>query len=775
MKTIREVLFIFVIILIFSSCFSPWGGDTGTFSISIGGSGSGRYMWNGIETDNLVHVISLEGPGPKQDKTVLRGVRTVQFSVVPGLWNITIKAYNGEVKDENLVAVGSEAVDIKPGPNDTITITMGAPKNTLFEMVFVPGGSFQMGDDGYIYSRPVHTVTLSDFYIGKYEVTQEQYEAVMGINPSGNTTGADEGEVQEKRPVENVSWADTIEFCNKLSSLEGLTPVYTITGTTVTADWSKNGYRLPTEAQWEYAARGGNGSPGNYTYAGSNDPNEVAWYSDNSGGKTHEVGKKTPNGLGLHDMSGNVWEWCWDWYGEYTNEDKTDPTGPSLVTDRVQRGGGWDNNTTNPDGNIRSAYRKGYGGRYLNLGFRVVLPAQSSVEPGTPGLVFVPINNNTAYRVWRGSATGAIVIPAYYNGLPVTSIGYSTDTTTSGAFGETAAVTSITFARGSQLTTIDRYAFYNCTGLTSIILPNTVTFIGIEAFTCTSLTSVHIPAGVTSIGQSVFANCTGLTSVTLPANLTTINTQAFYGCTGLTSITIPASVTEIGGGAFYNCNSLGSITIPEGVTSIGGNAFGSCTSLESITLPANVTSIGNSAFSNCTGLTNITIPESVTEIGAGAFSGCTNLTSVTFEGAEIDFFDNSFPGDLRTKYFDTNGGVGTYTRESGGDAWTTQTTVSDAGIVIELWESEDEKILATDNEFTIYRNSKEPNSFRAIIKTDHNYHPVQWFILGATVGEGLDITINAANYPAGTYQLVVMVYKGGEVPYSAEILFTVEE
>ena len=204
--------------------------------------------------------------------------------------------------------------NLGPATNPSIT-----SNPTGIELVWVSGGSFQMGKDLGTAATgdytPVHTVWLTGFYMGKYPVTQAQYQAVMGSNPSYFPSNPASGEVQEKRPVEYVTWYDAVEFCNKLSERDGLQAVYTISGrtpstgypitdATVTADWSKSGYRLPTEAQWEYAAKGGNGSPGNYTYSGSNTICDVAWYSDNSGSKTHEVGKKQANELGIYDMSG---------------------------------------------------------------------------------------------------------------------------------------------------------------------------------------------------------------------------------------------------------------------------------------------------------------------------------------------------------------------------------------------------------------------------------------------------------------------------------------
>ena len=190
--------------------------------------------------------------------------------------------------------------------------------NLTANMVYVSGGTFTMGatseqgSDAYDGEKPVHSVTLSSFYICKYEVTQALWKAVMGSNPS-NWKGDD-------LPVETVSWDDCQTFIRKLNALTG-----------------KN-FRLPTEAEWEFAARGGNNSRG-YKYAGSNNIETVAWYDGNSGNKTHVVGTKSPNELGLYDMSGNVWEWCQDRYGSYSGASQTNPTGASSGSNRVLRGG----------------------------------------------------------------------------------------------------------------------------------------------------------------------------------------------------------------------------------------------------------------------------------------------------------------------------------------------------------------------------------------------------------------------------------------------------
>ena len=217
---------------------------------------------------------------------------------------------------------GNGGGSVNDGQNKVYTVN-----GVSFKMIEVKGGTFQMGSDDVI-AMLVHQVTLSDYYISETEVTQELWSAVMGSNPSYFT-----GNMQ--RPVEQVTWNDCKTFISKLNQLTGET------------------FRLPTEAQWEYAARGGNKSKG-YTYSGSNEIDEVAWYYDNNSDRTtHPVKTKAPNELGIYDMSGNVDEWCSDWYGSYSSTTQTDPTGPATGFLRVTRGGCWNY----PAANCRVAVR----------------------------------------------------------------------------------------------------------------------------------------------------------------------------------------------------------------------------------------------------------------------------------------------------------------------------------------------------------------------------------------------------------------------------------
>ena len=292
---------------------------------------------------------------------------------------------------------GNAVTEIVQGTTGNITLYAKWIEIIVPETLEVKGGSCTLNGK---------EVTISSFWISPYEVTQEEFLSVMtgnqnGIepNPSYFPDNPVAGEVQERRPVEKVRWYDAIVYCNLLSIRNGLTPCYTIKSSTDPADWgtsptsdsvgdyadwksvtcnfNADGYRLPTAAEWEYAARGG--QPGltdgswNNAYSGSDTVGDVAWFYYNSDSKTHEVGKKQSNALGLYDMSGNVWEWCWDWWGDYPSGTEN-PAGPETGSYRVARGGSWDNDATRcavSGLNSHDPY-----GRYSKHGFRLVRSAR---------------------------------------------------------------------------------------------------------------------------------------------------------------------------------------------------------------------------------------------------------------------------------------------------------------------------------------------------------------------------------------------------------------
>lgn len=279
---------------------------------------------------------------------VLLGPANGTYDVAFGAHTIVCKASG---KKDLTKSITISQTDI----NRTVECRFGAARETIkvkgvsFDMIKVEGGTFTMGatseqgNDAYDNEKPAHQVTLSDYYIGETEVTQALWQAVMGNNPSsvkGNSN-----------PVESVTWNDCQEFIRKLNSLTGRT------------------FRLPTEAEWEFAARGGNESKG-YKYSGSNSIDNVAWYAGNYSYKTHAVKTKSPNELGIYDMSGNVYEWCQDWYGSYSSNAQTNPKGPLSYSYRVLRGGGW----YNDERRCRVSYRGNNFPDYRSyFGLRLVL------------------------------------------------------------------------------------------------------------------------------------------------------------------------------------------------------------------------------------------------------------------------------------------------------------------------------------------------------------------------------------------------------------------
>lgn len=246
-------------------------------------------------------------------------------------------------------------------------------------MVFVAGGSFVMGTndlDAEYSQQPAHPVRVSDFYISRYEITQREYLAIWGSNPSHSQN--------PDNPVERVSWPDAVRYCNLRSISEGLQPAYWLRGSADPWDWGwsdsvihdslscdfqADGYRLPTEVEWNWAALGGINTH-QFSYSGGNDIAQVCWYNGSAGNLCHAVGLLQPNELGLHDLSGNVWEFCWDRFGLYSDATQIDPGGPGTGGFRVLRGGSWLSAPGLCTVKYRSSAAPGY--KNLHIGFRVV-------------------------------------------------------------------------------------------------------------------------------------------------------------------------------------------------------------------------------------------------------------------------------------------------------------------------------------------------------------------------------------------------------------------
>jgi formylglycine-generating enzyme required for sulfatase activity len=268
----------------------------------------------------------------------------------------------------------SQPVPSQPVPN---AVPQAEAVNLPTNFVFVPSGSFVMGSSESERNRykdeVQHQVSLSSFAISKYDLTFDEYDAYC--QATGAAKPKDEGWGRGSQPVINVSWYDAVAYCNWRSTQEGRRPAYAISGKDVSWDRSTNGYRLPTEAEWEYAAKGGPQASSlavNAVYAGSAKVDQVAWYSGNSAIQTHPVGQKEPNSLGLYDMAGNVAQWCWDWFGSYSAGSQHDPTGTTSGGERVVRGGSWYEGWKD----VRSAVRGGDNPDYRcdRIGFRLLCP-----------------------------------------------------------------------------------------------------------------------------------------------------------------------------------------------------------------------------------------------------------------------------------------------------------------------------------------------------------------------------------------------------------------
>ena len=322
--------------------------DELVFSEDIENIRNGLTLMTTIAAEYLCRYLKLNG-----ESVVLRDAD--RFSAPLFAERVLVESVKGELMWQDLYESGAfESMAFRVLGDVAIENLSESEKDFCVRMakvmVRIPAGDFE---------RERSKITLSkDFLLFKYQVTQALWESVTGSNPS-YFKGAN-------RPVENVSWFDVVEFCNNLSNHEGLEPAYTINGKNVTCNWSAKGYRLPTEAEWEYSARANQ----DFVYAGSDDVNDIAWHDGNSGKKTHPVGQKSPNAFGLYDMSGNIREWVWDRFGDYTSGSHTDPTGPDSGPSRVSRGGDWSNDARFSRVSFRFYYDPTY--RSSGLGFRLV-------------------------------------------------------------------------------------------------------------------------------------------------------------------------------------------------------------------------------------------------------------------------------------------------------------------------------------------------------------------------------------------------------------------
>ena len=287
--------------------YKPFGADVYVDGKKLGQS---PRVFNGLLVGN--HQVEVRKDGYATDRKTV-AISEGQTASITG----TLASYAVASSSSNTSGYSSGSSSMASGSN---TISISVKDGISIDMVKVEAGTFMMGATPEMEKpnsdeKPVHQVTLiNDYYMGKYEVTQALWEAVMGSNPSYFKG--------DNLPVEKVSWNDCQEFISKLNSLTG------------------RKFRLPTEAEWEYAARGGKKSRG-YQYSGSRKISDVAWYEGNSRSKTHPVGRKQANELGIYDMSGNVWEWCSDWYGSYSSSSQTNPMGSDSGAKRVRRGGSW--------------------------------------------------------------------------------------------------------------------------------------------------------------------------------------------------------------------------------------------------------------------------------------------------------------------------------------------------------------------------------------------------------------------------------------------------
>lgn len=538
--------------------------------------------------------------------------------------------------------------------------------------VFVQGGFVTKKLKGNTNFRS-GKVAVAPFYISEHELTQGEYEK-YGVYFEGQNPTEKNG-LGSNYPVYNINWYQIIVYCNKRSIAEGLEPCYRIQGLanpdnwgkipesvnepqeildlwdSIECDFSANGYRMPTDTEWEYAALGG--SKGIHTavtkYAGSNTLNEVGWYKNNSLGKVHEVKNKKPNSLGIYDMNGNIAEWCWNDGSAYSLD-----TG---IYAKKTNGGSWD---SVDDEWITVSYGSDSLPYYISssIGVRLVRTALENVGyiDVANEVVFdlETFDNKKNHSFFEENCSNIIKITGNYNkdSSSLKSIifqlqqderyyeinKFDTILDLSNIKGmDSLPQEAVAFCKKikhvklpESINTIGPKAFLACLSLESITIPQSVTVIEAEAFAgCNSLKQVTIPKNVIFLGESFLSNCDNLEEVNILGNVKTLPRVAFYSCENLKKVTLPNTLNTIVTQAFAYCKNLKSIEIPESVISIELGAFQKCENLSEIYLPNNLSSLGNGAFQDCLSLKEFKFPKNLKEAGDYLFSGCTNLEKVT--------------------------------------------------------------------------------------------------------------------------------------------------
>lgn len=565
-------------------------------------------------------------------------------------------------------------------------------KTQNHEMILVPGGSFTMGNEnGNPNEKPEHQVFLDTFQLSKYEITVQQYVTFLNdINCPEDGVFNDSvfGLVKyidiEHRDCAIAYVNDKFSFKQSAYAQTPNCPVFLVTwyGADAYCKWA--GGRLPTEAEWEYAAKGGKNNQ-NFIFAGSNICNDVAWFSENSNSKAHPVGEKTSNILGLFDMSGNVWEFCSDWYDEayYKNGQNKNPTGTEAGEFKILRGGSWGDKEELQSVTYRNLYKPS--DTFYVIGFRLAKTTNRGYVLTSKDVEFT----NNVITNYLNEKEKDIIIPDNFNGEPVTAIGayafYKCElnsvvlpstliTIENSAFNSNKLkkitipksvenigwaafnsneIESLTFIENCNLQILDRSAFFS-NNLTGVIIPKSVTYIGGIAFgnnpicEVTNLSNVELTAlmfencpighcdsdfvyklndGDLSIDSTVIEGYIGNEKdIVIPDWVTTIEAGAFRR-ESLTSVVLPSKLESLGDWCFSE-NSLKSIVIPKGCKIVGHRAFDN-NELTHVDLANTITQIGICAFLN-NNITSLIVPGSVISIGSSAFYD-NDLSLVEFE------------------------------------------------------------------------------------------------------------------------------------------------